>query len=171
MKSTSHQGVLDVGIYVKPTEMHRPLCISSCHPIDTHLAWPKGLAYRAASLTSTSVLHQSELQRLHHMFASRFGSHYATSVLSHMPLKKSNIISNRCQRSFLVVPYARQYDLFPGMRKILRESSLAFQAAGISVSIQMAFRNGGQHLHHHLEKHRHQQITNPQGCFIISEGR
>ena len=161
---------LQVGIFTKPTELHRPLGISSLHPIHTHLAWPKGLVHRAVSLTSTRALLQAEMHRLHDFFARHFGWLYAQRVLHHEPRKRA-LRTNFSIPSFLVLPYYRDLELFGGLRKVLVDQSQQAQAMGWNIAIRLAFKNRGQHLVHLLERHRHEPMVDPLCCFLLDGWR
>ena len=107
-RSISDSQKLQVGIFTKPTELHRPLCISSYHPCNVHIAWPRGMSYRARVLTSNSYLLRCEERRLHNLFAARFGSWYAESILQYEP--KSRITKPSAASSFIIFDYCRHWN-------------------------------------------------------------
>ena len=150
---------LEVGVFTKPTELRTALSPSSMHPISVHLAWPKGLAVRAARLCSTRWLNEYEMQRLHSFFAASSGTQYASAVLSEQ-VKATRSAHTHHRSSFIVLPYFRDYDIFGGLRSILAKHSQAAQALrlafwfGFGLSLKLAFSNRSLHLQHRLERHR-----------------
>ena len=144
---------MQVGVHTKPTALARPLGISSMHPVDTHLAWPGGLVHRACTLTSSTKLRKQELQRLHIFFAEAFGSNYAEEVLQQVAKRNSHSAPSHCKVSYLVIPYFRDFDVYRGLRKVLREFSQQ-TVHGAVRSLRLSFKNRGTHLHHTFERHR-----------------
>ena len=89
-------GLLDVGIYHKPTSLHQPLAPHSAHSAHVHLAWPKGMITRAKRLCNTRSMFHLEvlhlkllngcwLQGLAHPMQTNFETYSKTAALSSFP--------------------------------------------------------------------------------------
>lgn len=73
-------GILETGIYRKPSALKRPLGLTSMHPTGIHVCWPKALLARAQAFCSNRTLRQNEFGTLHEFFAGSFGTEYAEEV-------------------------------------------------------------------------------------------
>ena len=115
---------LETGVFTKPSALKRPLSIASSHAVRVHLAWPRGMAVRAAKLCSTEELLRTELDRLR-SFLAPFGSSYSNAVLEDR--RKFQHSDQTKWVSYVVLPYWRDLELAGNLRSFLHRQSLLFQ--------------------------------------------
>ena len=151
-------GLLDVGIYHKPTSLHQPLAPHSAHSAHVHVAWPKGMITRAKRLCNTRSTFHLEILHLKRLLAARFGTPYADHILKPIPKQPPSIASHEYLTSRLIIPYHSAWES-SRFRSILRNVQSRYHAAlmrdmGVSIRIQVSYALAAPHLHVRLAKLR-----------------
>ena len=151
-------GLLDVGIFHKPTSLHQPLAPHSMHSCHVHKAWPKGLVARAKKLCNTKSGIQKEVAYIKKLLSARCGTIYADQVLSNT-FKQLPRLPCHDLFSRVLIPYHREWD-HCSVRAVLHKIELQHNAAlkrdlSFGVKVQLCFGLPAPHLYVRLDRCKH----------------
>ena len=143
-----HTGLLDYRLYTKPTSIWLPLSPSSMHRETVHFGWPRAAVCRIRKRCHSRVIGDEEVAKFTEQLNSVTFPEYAETILS-----KSGVVrpvEDRSRIRFvsrIILPFSWDWQ-FADLNSVLR--SLRDRMACLGFDIQIAWSNGGRHLHQAL---------------------